>query len=303
MRTHHICPFKIALVVGTALTVLPSFAAEVTPERLANPEPHNWLMNHRSYDGQRFSPLARITKDNVKNLKLAYAVPLGGSAGNEFSEATPLAEDGFLYVVNSWSVVYKIDATSGSVGRIVWRMDPKQERQMANRGVALWGDLVISVASHPARVIATDKASGKVVWETNASFGEQAVSVRAAPLAIKDKIIIGAAGSSTGLRQWIAALDAATGKLVWRKFTIPAPGEPGSETWKDKTNAWETGGGSIWVTGDLRSGLEPDDLGHRQSGAGIQSDLSSRRQSLYQQRDLVRSRHRQDELVLPVHAE
>jgi alcohol dehydrogenase (cytochrome c) len=242
---------KLALLAGTVATTAPAFAAEVTPERLVNAdkEPQNWLMNHRTYDGQRYSPLDKINISNAKNLKLAYAVPLGGSAGNEFSEATPLAEDGSLYVVDSWSVVYKIDATSGTMGRIVWRMDPKQERQLANRGAALSGNRVISVASHPARVIATDKETGKVVWETNVSFGEPAVSIRAAPLVIKDKIIIGAAGSGTGLRQWIAALDAASGKLVWRKFTIPAPGEPGSETWKDKINAWQSGGGSLWVTG------------------------------------------------------
>ncbi len=77
-----------------------TFAADVTPERLTNPdkEPQNWLMNHRSYDGQRFSPLDMINKGNVKGLKLAYAIALGGGAGNEFTVATPLAEDGFLYV-------------------------------------------------------------------------------------------------------------------------------------------------------------------------------------------------------------
>src|SRR4029077_20950360 len=119
--------------------------------------------------GPRFSPRARINRDNVKNLKLAYAVPLGGGAGNEFTNATPLAEDGFLYITDSWGVLYKIDATSGDAGRIVWRMDPKQEKQVANRGAALWGNLVISPASTPARLIATDKDSGKVVWETNLS--------------------------------------------------------------------------------------------------------------------------------------
>src|SRR5438105_7866960 len=111
-----------ALVASTALCALPALAADVTPERLVNAdgEPHNWLMNHRTYDGQRFSPLARINKDNVRGLKLAYAVPLGGSAGNEFNEATPLVEDGFLYVTDSWGVLYKIDVTAGDVGRIVW---------------------------------------------------------------------------------------------------------------------------------------------------------------------------------------
>jgi alcohol dehydrogenase (cytochrome c) len=241
------------LLLAGALTVsaLPAVGAEVTPGRLinANKEPQNWLMNHRTYDGQRYSPLERINRSNVKSLKLAYAVALGGGAGNEFNQATPLAEDGFLYTVDSWGVVYKIDGTSGDVGRIAWRMDPKQDKQVANRGVALWGNLVVSVANDPARIIATDKDNGKVVWETNAEFGQPEVSLRGAPLAVKDKILFGAAGSSLGIRDWIAAVDAATGKVVWRKFTVPAPGEPGSETWKDKNNAWETGGGAVWVTG------------------------------------------------------
>src|SRR5215470_20151875 len=108
------------LASGALLVSGPAFAADVTPERLLNPdkEPQNWLMNHRTYDGQRFSPLARINKGNVKGLKLAYAVPLGGSAGNEYIEATPLVENGFLYITDSWGVLYKIDGTSGDTGRI-----------------------------------------------------------------------------------------------------------------------------------------------------------------------------------------
>ena len=93
----------LALAAGTAIIALPALAADVTPERLLNAdkEPQNWLMNHRTYDGQRYSPLARINKDNVKGLKLAFAVPLGGGAGNEWNEATALAEDGFLYITDS----------------------------------------------------------------------------------------------------------------------------------------------------------------------------------------------------------
>src|SRR5258705_8345162 len=118
-------------LLAASMLASPALAADVTPERLLNPdkEPQNWLMNHRTYDGQRFSPLARINKDNVKGLKLAYTVPLAGTNGREYSVATPLAEDGFLYVTDSWGVLYKIDGTSGDVGRIVWRMDPKQDRQ------------------------------------------------------------------------------------------------------------------------------------------------------------------------------
>jgi alcohol dehydrogenase (cytochrome c) len=240
-----------AVLLTTGALLWPAAAAEVTPERLLNAdkEPHNWLMNHRTYDGQRFSPLARINKGNVKNLKLAYAVPLAGTTGNEYSEATPLVENGIIYVTDSWGVLYKIDGTSGDVGRVLWRMDPKQEKQANNRGAALWGNLVISPASWPARIIAVDKDSGKVAWETNVSFGQPELRITGAPLAIKDKLVVGASGGDSGVRDWIAGLDAATGKVLWRKFTIPAPGEPGSETWKDKNNAWQTGGGAVWVTG------------------------------------------------------
>ena len=146
------------LLAGSMLAAWPVLAADVTPERLLNPdkEPQNWLMNHGTYDGQRFSPLARINKGNVKGLKLAYAVPLGGSAGNEYVEATPLVENGFLYITDSWGVLYKIDGTSGDTGWVVWRMDPKQEKQATNRGAAFWSNLVISPANWPARIVATD---------------------------------------------------------------------------------------------------------------------------------------------------
>jgi len=238
------------LASGTCVMMGPALPAEVTPQRLVNAdkEPQNWLMNHRTYDGQRFSPLALINKDNVKGLKLAYAVPLGGEAGKEWIQATPLAEDGFLYITDSWGVLYKIDGTSGDAGRIVWRMDPKQQKQSRNRGATMWGNLVVTAASGPPRIIATDKDTGQVVWES--SFADTPeVELSSAPLAINDKIIVGAAGGDQGVRDWIAGLDAKSGKRLWRKYVIPAPGEPGSETWKDKNNAWQTGGGAMWVTG------------------------------------------------------
>ena len=242
---------RYLLLAGAMLIGSPALAGDVTPDRLVNAdrEPQNWLMNHRTYDSQRYSPLDAINKDNVKNLKLEYAVALGGTTADENLEATPLAEDGFLYVVDQWGVLYKIDGRSGDVGRILWTMDPHQQKApLANRGAALWGNLVITVASYPARVIATDKENGKVVWETNVN--DQAdVQLTAAPLVVKDKVIVGAAGGDRGVRDWIAALDANSGKLIWRKYVIPAPGEPGSETWKDKNNAWQVGGGAMWVTG------------------------------------------------------
>src|ERR1700676_4360166 len=100
-----------ALMSGTSSL----YAADVTYERLVHPEPQNWLMNHHDYGAQRFSTLDMINKSNVKGLKLAFAVPLGGSSGNENLEATPLVDDGFLYIADAWGVVYKIDVRSGTI--------------------------------------------------------------------------------------------------------------------------------------------------------------------------------------------
>jgi alcohol dehydrogenase (cytochrome c) len=241
--------FTGGLLVGTLLAG-GAQAADVTYERLQHPEPQNWLMNHHDYSAQRFSSLDTINKSNIKNLKLKFAVALGGSAGNESLEATPLVEDGFMYIADGWGVVYKIDVRSGTAGRIVWKMDPGQERLDRNRGVALWGNLVISITSYDGRVIATDKETGKVVWDKNLR-DQPDLELTAAPLALKDSIVIGASGGDRGLRDWIAALDAKTGDTQWKTYSIPAPGEPGSETWKDKNNAWQSGGGAFYVTGSF----------------------------------------------------
>jgi alcohol dehydrogenase (cytochrome c) len=254
MQTHRLFLRNLLLGGGFVLAAFGTgaLAADVTPDRLVNAdkEPGNWLMNHRTYDAQRFSPLDKINKANIKDLKLAYAVAIGGTSANENLQSTPLAEDGFLYVVDQWGVLYKIDGRSGEVGRIVWRMDPGQEKvPLANRGAALWGNFVVTVANYPARMIATNKETGKVAWEANLSDGQPDLQLTAAPMAIKDKIVLGAAGGDRGTRDFIVAVDAATGKVAWRKYVVPAPGEPGSETWKDKNNAWQTGGGAMWVTG------------------------------------------------------
>jgi alcohol dehydrogenase (cytochrome c) len=158
-----------------------------------------------------------------------------------------------MYLVDIWGTS-QIDVRSGTAGRIVWRMDPKQERVpergLSNRGVALSGNFVISAANFPPRIVATNKDTGKIAWETNVADGQDDLQITAAPLAVKDKVIVGAAGGDRGVRDWIAALDAKTGRLMWRNYVIPAPGEPGSETWKDPAKAaWRTGGGAMWVTG------------------------------------------------------
>jgi alcohol dehydrogenase (cytochrome c) len=234
--------FACTLLAGTAQ------AADVTYERLLNPEPQNWLTHHRDYNAQRHSPLDQINKSNIKNLKLLFAVPLGGKSAGESLEATPLVDDGFMYTVDSWGVVYKIDLRSGTAGKILWKMDPKLDKQDRNRGVALWNNLVISVTGYATRVIATDKETGQIVWDKNL-LDQEDLELTAAPLALKDEIIVGGSGGDRGLRNWVAALDPRTGDIKWKTFSIPAPGEPGSETWKDNHNAYLTGGGAFYGTG------------------------------------------------------
>src|SRR3954467_2141014 len=237
-----------ALVGGLLASTSIALAADVTFERLRHPEPQNWLMNHGDFSAHRYSSLDQINKANVKNLKLKFSVAIGGKGGNENLLATPLVDDGFMYMSDAWGVVYKIDVRSGRRGDTVWKMDPGQEKMDRNRGVALWNNLVISVTSHDGRVVATDKETGKIVWDKNLR-DQPDMTLNAAPLALKDSILIGASGGDQGVRNWLVALDGKTGDELWRRYTIPAPGEPGSETWKDKNNAWQTGGGAFYVTG------------------------------------------------------
>src|SRR5215216_5087264 len=242
---------SIPVVLAAALLASTSApAADVTFERLRNPEPQNWLMNHGDFAAQRYSPLDKINKSNVKNLKFAFAVAIGGNSGNENLLATPLVDDGFMYMSDAWGMVYKIDVRSGTRGNIVWKMDPGQAKMDRNRGVALWNNLVISVTSHDGRVIATDRETGKIVWDKNLR-DQPDMTLNAAPLALKDSIIIGASGGDQGVRNWLVALDGKTGNELWRTYSVPAPGEPGHETWKDKNNAWQTGGGAFYVTGSF----------------------------------------------------
>jgi alcohol dehydrogenase (cytochrome c) len=234
------------LIVSTS----PVCAADVTFERLLNPEPHNWLMNHRDFGAQRHSPLDTVNKSNVKNLKLLFAVALGGSGANESLEATPLVDDGFMYVIDGWGMVYKIDVRDGKAGRIVWKMDPGQEKVGRHRGVSLWNNLVISTTGKDGRIIASDKETGKIVWDKNL-LDQPDLELNTPPLALRDSLIVGASGGDQGVRNWVAALEPKTGNVQWKTYAIPAPGEPGSETWKDKNNAWQTGGGAFYVTGSF----------------------------------------------------
>ena len=296
---------RLAATLGCAIVAAGASgasAAEVTFERLANPEPQNWLMNHHDLGSHRYSALDIINKTNAKNLKLAFALPLGGTSGNEYLEVTPVVEDGFMYVTDVWSVVYKIDVRSGTAGRIVWKMDPGTQKPDRNRGVALWGNYVISVTGLDGRVIATDKETGKVVWDKNL-LDQPDLEITAAPLALKDAIVVGASGGDNGVRDWIASLDPKTGEVQWKTFVIPAPGEPGSETWKDKNNAWRTGGGAMYVTGSYDPSTNLTYWGTGNPVPRYDFGLPSRRQPVHQLDRRLRREERQDAVALPAHRE
>ena len=241
----------LALTFALLASTLPARALDTAYERLANPEPQNWLMHHHDYSGQRFSVLDAIDRTNVKNLRLLFAVALGGTSKDDSLEATPLVEDGFMYVADSSGIVSKIDVRSGASGRILWKMNPNQGKPDRNRGVALWNDLVISVTGYDGRVIATDKETGRIVWEKNLLLPDEVglTELSAAPLALRDWILVPSSGGDHGTRSWLASLDARTGNVRWTTYSVPAPGEPGSETWKDNHGAWQTGGGAFYGTG------------------------------------------------------
>ena len=238
-------------------------ADDVTQERLldANKEAGNWLHHHKDYSATRFSDLKEINAGNVKNLKVAWTLQLGGVEGGGIwthggLEGTPIVENGFMYVTDGWGSVYKIDAHGGR-GNLLWKMDPKTDHDWAgavaccgvdNRGVALWGDLVIS-HTLDGRLIATNKETGQVAWQREVADPNKGEVITGAPLIVKDMAITGVAGAEYGIRGWIAATDLKSQKEVWRTFTIPSKGDAGYETWKDDKNAAASGGGSTWVTG------------------------------------------------------
>ena len=250
--------------LATALTaallstvfVSPINAADVTPERLKNPEPQNWLHNNLNYESTRHSPLTQISKGNVGRMRLAFTVPIGGLEGGGnwpygSLQGTPVVDNGFMYVVDGWGTVYKIDLTDGKTGKIVWVMEPGVDKAdvwlPANRGVALWGNSVISVTGD-SRVIATNAETGEIIWDVDTAVTD-ADSLTSPPLVVDNTLLVGGSGGDRGARSWLLALNASDGEEMWRTFTVPAPGEPGSETWQDDNNAWETGGASMWVTG------------------------------------------------------
>ena len=231
------------------------FLTQVTPERLrdaAVKEPQNWLSYNGSYASTHHSLLAEITPENVRNLQLKW---VWQSNSVEKIEAAPLVVDGVMYLTDPPNDVVAIDARTG---RVFWRYVHNLPPGVlpccgrVNRGLAILGN-TLYMGTLDARLVAIDASTGRKRWDTVVADYRDSYSLTAAPLVIKDKVIIGPGGGELGIRGFVAAYDAETGREVWRFKTIPEKGEPGSETWPG--DSAKHGGGPIWLTGSYDAAL------------------------------------------------
>ncbi len=219
----------------------------VTAGRLLHPADGAWLMLRRTYDGWGYSPLEQISTSNVKNLKPKWVFATGETRPHE---AAPLVNGGVMFVTTAMNQVIAIDVRSGNA---LWRYRrPRpvgaQVPHEVNRGVALLGDRVYWAAGE-AVLVALEAKTGKEIWTAKIADNTQGYYTTLAPLVAEGKVLVGASGGEYGIRGFVAAFDAESGKELWRTFTVPAPGEPGSDTWP-AGNAWKTGGAPVWVTGN-----------------------------------------------------
>ncbi|HQR32540.1 MAG TPA: PQQ-dependent dehydrogenase, methanol/ethanol family [Blastocatellia bacterium] len=224
-------------------------------ERIRNAaaEPHNWLTYWGEYSGKHFSALKQVNTMNVAQLQARWAVQM---PGDTLLEATPLVIDGVMYTSGMPGEVYALDARSGLQ---IWKYERKQkvvnpfESNRFNRGVAVLGNRVF-FGTLDCVLIALDARTGQPLWEVQVADTMQGFSITSPPLVVKDKIIVGVAGGEYGVRGFLDAYDAKTGKRLWRFNSIPGPGEFGNDTWKGES--WKTGGGATWLTGSYDAELD-----------------------------------------------
>src|SRR2546425_11649695 len=259
-------PLRLAALAAVSALALAAAALAaqynmtVNKDRLLNAqnEPQNWLMMNGDYSSTRYSKLTQINRENVKNLRMVWALALGGlqdvGQNGPENELNPLIDNGFMYTADGWGTIYKIDARDPKRGRFMWVTDPGVKHQgnfPRTRGVALWEDLVFT-SLPDGRVIAVKRDNGEILWDkmvaTTNEFGTRE-RFDTAPITAEDKVLIANGAGDAGTRGWVAALEARTGKEVWRWDVGPKPGDPGRENWKEKNNSWKTRGGGIWQTG------------------------------------------------------
>ncbi|MBO4237574.1 MULTISPECIES: PQQ-dependent dehydrogenase, methanol/ethanol family [Pseudonocardia] len=244
------------------LSNLPHSAPDVTRgldyDRIlqARSESHNWITYYGDYDGKRHSLLDQINAGNVKDLKVAWifqasATGMMASTSTYAFEACPIVVDGVMFVTGWDGQIWALDAVTGEQ---LWRykhaipIDVTLCCANVNRGCAVANGKVYMVTQN-AQLVALDATTGRRVWQKTIGDVRAGESASIAPLVIKDFLITGSAGGEYGVRGHIDAWDLETGEQRWRTYTVPKPGEPGSETWPDDGEAWQRGGANHWVTG------------------------------------------------------
>jgi alcohol dehydrogenase (cytochrome c) len=235
--------------VGGVVTAQSAPTAKVAVQEILEGLPADgsrWLTFGGDYSNQRHSPLTQIAPDNVGRLVPRWTFQTG-AIGN--FETTPLMRDNVLYVTGPQNIAWAIDARTG---RQIWRYRRELPSGLTaccglvNKGFAMLDDKLF-LATLDAHLIALDRRTGAVVWDATLGDYKIGYSSTIAPLAVKDKVIVGVAGGEYGIRGYIDAYETQTGKRAWRFYTIPGPGEPGNDTWAG--DSWKTGGASVWVTG------------------------------------------------------
>lgn len=235
----------LLFVTAAAPAAEPAAYTPVTAQRLENPEANNWLMYRRTYDSQGYSPLEQINAGNVDKLVPLWTISTGME---EAHQAPPLVNDGMMFISTPRNQVLAIDARTGNIRWRYRRELPEDLFQLhpTNRGVALYGDRVY-IATVDAFLVALDAKTGELLWEQQVEDYLNGYYMTLAPLVVDGKVMVGTSGGELGVRGFIQAFDADSGKSLWKTFTVPAPGEPGSETWKGDT--WKHGGVPVWMTG------------------------------------------------------
>src|ERR1700750_851465 len=225
------------LAAGFASVLLAKYTMTVNKDRLANAqnEPQNWLMMNGDYGSQRYSKLTQINRDNVKNLRMVWALALGGmqdvGQNGPENEVNPLIDNGAMYTSDGWGNIYKIDASNPNQGKFLCRADTAvghQGNAPRTRGIALWENRVF--ANLPdGRVVAIDRDTGEIVWDKKVAakneFGGQE-RFFTAPVVADGKVIVQNGASDAGTRGWVAALDVKTGNELWRFYYVREAGAP-----------------------------------------------------------------------------
>ena len=223
----------------------------VTDAMLRDPDPNDWLMYRRTYDGWGYSPLDAIDRGNVGDLQLAWVWAMADGR----NQPTPLVYDGVMYLASPGNVVQALDAATGTLLWEYRRPLPAALRGAGSRNLAIYGGTLF-LGTRDAYVLALDARTGEVVWETRMADYNDGYANSSGPIVADGKVINGINGCSRFMPDscFITAHDAATGEELWRRLTIAAPGEPGGDSWGDLPLALR-GGGDSWIPGSYDPAL------------------------------------------------